>query len=132
MNLVDDLATRFEISIQVAARRIVEGTKQDCALAISFRSSPQAPLSPHHLYCSRSFEQRFRWKATGCSSAVVAQSIRAAQRTQQLEPLVTTDAGGRGATLELDAVSGRRRAVLVLFRAVSAKSRVFRTLASAS
>jgi transcriptional regulator with XRE-family HTH domain len=125
MGLVDDLATRFAISMQAAARRIVEETKQDCALAISFRSSPAAPLTPHHLYCSNSFEQRFRWKATGSASQLIAQSISAARRMQQLEPLVLTDVGGRGATLELDPVC-TPRAVLILFRAVPAKSRLHR------
>jgi transcriptional regulator with XRE-family HTH domain len=127
MEIVDDLAKRFAISLQATARRIVEETKQECALAISFRSSPRAPLTAHHLYCSRSFEQRFRWKATGCASTLIAQSIDAAHRSRLLEPLLTTDASGRGATLELDPV-WTPRAMLVMFRPVRVKSRVMRTL----
>ena len=125
MDLVSDLAARFEISMQATARRIVEETKQDCALAISFRNAPEAPLTSHHLYCSRSFERRFRWKATGCASKMIVQSIGAARRAQQLEPLVVADAVGRGATLELDSVR-TPRAVLVLFRALPARSRMQR------
>lgn len=125
MNVIDDLAKRFAISMQAAARRIVEETRQDCALAIAFRRSPTAPLTPHHLYCSKSFEQRFGWKSTGCAKTLVTQSISAARCTQQLEPLVVTDGNGRGSTLELDPVQ-TPRAVLVLFRALSAKSRVKR------
>jgi transcriptional regulator with XRE-family HTH domain len=121
MDVVDALADRFAISLQAAARRIVEETKQDCALAISFRASPAAPLTPPHLYCSRSFEQRFRWKATGCASQVVAHIVGAARRTQSHEPLVTTDVGGCAAAVDVDPLS-TPRAVLVLFRALPAKS----------
>ncbi len=129
MDLIDDLARRFAISMQAAARRIVEETKQDCALAIAFRRSPTAPLTPPHLYCSKSFEQRFRWNATGRAKTLAIQSIAAARRAQHLEPLVVTDGNGRGATLELDPVR-TPRAVLVLFRALPAKSRVIERLTS--
>jgi transcriptional regulator with XRE-family HTH domain len=127
MGLIDDLAKEFAISMQATARRIVEETRQDCALAISFRKSPAGPLTPHHLYCSRSFEQRFHWKTTGCASTLIVQAIVAARRGESLEPLVTTDARGRGATVELDSVS-TPRAVLVLFRAVPSKARLLQRL----
>ena len=123
MNIVDDLANRYAISLQATARRIVEETKQDCALAVSFHARGSGALMPHHLYCSRSFEQRFRWKRTGAANAVVAQCIAAARRSPFLEPLVIADVNGRGATLEVDPVT-TPRAVLVLFRALPAKARV--------
>lgn len=68
---------------------------------------------PHHLYCSRSFEQRFRWKATGAANAIIAQCVGAAVRSPFLEPLVVADVNGRGATLEVDPIT-TPRAVLVL------------------
>jgi transcriptional regulator with XRE-family HTH domain len=125
MSVVDYLASRFEISMQATARRIVEETKQACALSISFRSSPEMPLGTPHLYCSRSFEQRFRWKTTGCATAAIVQTTDAALRARQLEPLITTDVDGRAAILELDPIC-TPRAVLVLFRALPAKSRLKR------
>jgi hypothetical protein len=74
MDVIDALATGFEISMQAAARRIVEETRQDCGLEISFRNGLYGRLMPHHLYCSRSFEQRFRWKGTACAKEATAVS----------------------------------------------------------
>jgi transcriptional regulator with XRE-family HTH domain len=127
MDVIDDLANRYAISMQATARRIVEETKQDCALAISFRVRASGHLMPHHLYCSPSFEQRFRWKTTGAANAMIAQCISAAARSPLLEPLVVADVKGRGATLEVDPVK-TPRAVLVLFRALPAKTRMLATM----
>jgi transcriptional regulator with XRE-family HTH domain len=123
MDVIDDLATRYAISMQATARRVVEETKQDCALAISFRVRGTGRLMPHHLYCSSSFENRFRWKATGAANAVIAQCIGAAVRSSVLEPLVVADVNGRGVTLDVDPVK-TPRAVLVLFRALPTNARV--------
>jgi transcriptional regulator with XRE-family HTH domain len=123
MEVVDDLATRYAISMQATARRIVEETKQDCALAISFRARGSGMLMPHHLYCSRSFEGRFRWKQTGTANAVVAHCISAGARSPRVEPLVLADVHGRATTITVDAVT-TPRAVLVLFRAMPKTSPV--------
>jgi transcriptional regulator with XRE-family HTH domain/Zn-dependent peptidase ImmA (M78 family) len=117
MDVVDDLATHYAISLQATARRIVEETRQDCALAISFRVRGSGRLMPHHLYCSRSFEQRFRWKQTGAANATVAQCVVTGARAPVVEPLVLADIHGRATTIEIDAVT-TPRAVLVLFRAL--------------
>jgi Zn-dependent peptidase ImmA (M78 family) len=121
MNLIDDLATRYQISMQATARRIVEETKQPCALAVSFRGKATGKLMPHHLYRSSSFAARFKWKETGVADAVIAQSIRAAANVALLEPLVVTDAVGKASTLELDPLR-TPRAVLVLFRVISRRA----------
>lgn len=130
MDLIDALAQRFAISLQATARRIVEETKQDCALAVSYRVRHSGRLMPHHLYCSASFEKRFRWKATGAAKALVAQSIRGAVRSSALEPLIVSDLRGRAVTLELDAVK-TPRAVLVLFRALPTRARILTRLSVA-
>jgi Zn-dependent peptidase ImmA (M78 family) len=129
MDVIDSLADRYAISMQATARRIVEETKQECALAMSFRGSPTGVLMPHHLYCSQAFEQRFRWKATGCMSSLIRQSLAAASRNQALQPLIVNDIQGRAATIELDPVR-TPRAVLVLFRAASTRTRTLRRLRS--
>ncbi len=124
MDVIDGLAGRFRISMQATARRIVEETRQDCALAISFRGSATGMLMPHHLYCSDSFEKRFRWKTTGCAETLVRQSLAAAiESVEQYEPLLVTDSHGRGSALAVDAVQ-TPRAVLILFRALPARSRI--------
>lgn len=125
MDLIGGIADRFAISMQATARRIVEETKQDCALAISFRSGWTAPLTPPHLYCSHTFEQRLRWKTTGSTSQLIVQAVRTARRAEPVEPIITVDAGGRATTIAIDPVT-TPRAVLVLFRVLPAKSRLSR------
>ena len=54
-DLVDHLGNRYEISTQAAARRVVEDSRQDVALAVAYRGSVTGKLMPAHLYCSESF-----------------------------------------------------------------------------
>jgi len=120
LDLVDQLAKRYEISMQAAARRIVEESRQACALAVAFRGSATGMLMPHHLYCSRTFEERFRWKATQSASATIIQTL--AQRGPH-EPMLTADANGRAAIITMDRLS-TPRAVLALFRMEPVKKRI--------
>jgi transcriptional regulator with XRE-family HTH domain len=122
IGLIDGLANRYEISLQAAARRIVEETRQPCALAVSFRGSATGMLMPPHLYCSKSFEERFRWKATGSGAALISQTL---PKPGPFEPILMTDVRGRGAVLAVDTVR-TPRAVLALFRALSIKKDVLR------
>lgn len=115
MQLVSDLSDRFAISLQATARRIVEETRQECALALAFRGSISGTPMPAHLYCSLAFEQRFRWKATAAATSLVQQAVRAVYHGQPCEPLLTLDAHGRAATLDTDSAM-TPRAILVLFR----------------
>lgn len=130
IGVIDGLASRYAISLQATARRIVEETRQECALAISFRTHQSGALMAPHLYCSAPFEQRFRWKATGAAGRLIADSALAVARGQR-EPLVVNDAVGRGTTLELDGVL-TPRAALTLFRAKSTPRRVLDRLTSLS
>jgi transcriptional regulator with XRE-family HTH domain len=123
MNLIDGLASRYQISMQATARRIVEETRQACALAISFRGSATGMLMPPHLYCSKSFEERFRWNATGCGAALISHSL---PKIGPVEPILTTDVAGRGAALAVETVR-TPRAVLALICALPTKTRLLRT-----
>jgi len=120
MHLIDALASRYEISMQATARRIVEETRQECALAVSFRGSAMGRLMPPHLYCSKSFEERFRWKTTGSGAALISQTLPGAG---PFEPILMTDVRGRGTALAVDTVR-TPRAVLALFRALPTQTRV--------
>jgi hypothetical protein len=122
MQIIDGLATKYELSMQAAARRIVEETKQDCALAMSFRVQDTDRFMHPHLYCSRSFEARFRWKATGSAQQTIAHCVGAATHAPFIEPLLLADAAGRGSTIAVDPLR-TPRAVLLLFRAMPTKSR---------
>jgi transcriptional regulator with XRE-family HTH domain/Zn-dependent peptidase ImmA (M78 family) len=127
MRLVSELSGRFSISLQATARRIVEETKQECALALAFRGSTTGTPMQHHLYCSSSFEKRFRWKATGAATSLVQQTIRAACRSQAHESLVVLGMNGHSATLQIDSAI-TPRAVLVIFRSQPTKLRSINTL----
>jgi len=41
-----------------------------CALAISYKGSITGTSCHPHVYCSRSFEERFHWLATGCPTGL--------------------------------------------------------------
>jgi transcriptional regulator with XRE-family HTH domain len=129
MAAVDLLAKRYAISMQATARRLVEATKQECALAVSYRNDTAGPLTPPHLYCSASFEQRFQWKATGSATRLISRTVAAARRNEVLEPTIVTDIHGRAATFEIDPVT-TPRAILVLFRPQAERRRLIGRLNS--
>ena len=114
-HLIGQLGNQFEISAQATSRYLVEETRQTCALAISYRSPATGTLMPPHIYCSRSFEERFRWLATGCATSLVQQQLQLARRGHALEPLSLPDVRDRVATLKLDSLD-TPRAIFVLFR----------------
>jgi hypothetical protein len=122
-DLMDDLGSRFGISTQATSRRIVEETTQTCALAIAYRGSLTGKLMPAHLYCSRTFEERFRWQATGRAAALIHQQLLLANQGRLLEPLIETDMRDRLATLGLESLS-TPQAVFVLFRCLPVKKKL--------
>lgn len=121
--VVDGLASRFALSSQATARRIAEESQHEVALAISYRGRATGMLMPAHLYCSRSFEERFRWHATGRAHMTIHQLLNAARRGQALEPLVETDMSGRLATIEIEQLQ-KPQAILLLFRLMPVKSKL--------
>jgi transcriptional regulator with XRE-family HTH domain len=125
---MDHLGSRYEISTQASTRRIVEESKQACALVIAYRGSATGMLMPAHLYCSRTFEERFRWHATGRAAQVIQARLVAAQRDEVLEPFMETDMRGRLTTIELDSLS-TPQAVFVLFCCVPTKSKLLSRVA---
>ncbi len=57
---IANLSVRYGISLQATARRVVEESRHEYALIIAYRGSLTGKLMPH-LYCSPSFDERFRW-----------------------------------------------------------------------
>ncbi len=127
-DLIGQLGNRFEISAQATSRYLVEETRQTCALAISYKGSATGTLMPPHIYCSRSFEERFRWLATGSATNLAQQQLQLARRGHVLEPLTLPDVHDRVATLELDSLD-TPRAAFVLFRCHSQKRPLLTRLA---
>jgi transcriptional regulator with XRE-family HTH domain len=121
IDAIDLLGRRFQISTHATVRNVVEESKQEVAVAIS-HFGMYGKVMPAHLYCSRSFEARFRWQATGAADALIHQLLLAAKREQALEPLLQVDVRDRAGTIELEPLR-TKHAVFVLFRSMPAKSR---------
>ena len=121
-DLVDHLGNRYEISTQAAARRVVEDSRQDVALAVAYRGSATGKLMPAHLYCSESFEKRFRWQFTGRMTQTIQALLVAAGRGQALEPITDRDMRSRLATIDVESIQ-RASAVFVMFRPVPARAK---------
>jgi transcriptional regulator with XRE-family HTH domain len=121
--LVDRLGGRYEISAQATARRIVEESRQDVALAVAYRGSVTGRLMPPHLYCSKSFEERFRWQFTGRMDTTIQTCLVAAARRQPLEPITDRDMRGKVVTLEVEFFE-RGSAVFLLFRPLATKAKL--------
>lgn len=122
-DLLDQLAAKFEISIQATARRVAEESRHAIALATSYRGSVTGSLMPAHLYCSNSFEEHFHWQTTGRAQATIRQLLNTTARGHVLEPLIETDTQGRMVTIEIEQLQTPRAAFL-LFRPLPAKSRL--------
>jgi transcriptional regulator with XRE-family HTH domain len=114
-DLICQLGGQFGISIEATARNVIEETRQAGALAVAYRGSITGSLMTPHLYDSKLFEERFRWKAGGHPVALVNQLLQSARRSEAVEPLILPDVQGRTRTLELDTL-GTPYAVFVLFR----------------
>lgn len=121
--LIEALGDEYEISMQATARRIVEESHQDVALAIAYRGSATGKLMPAHLYCSKSFEERFRWQMTGRANARIRACLLAAKRGTLLEPVPEHDIRGRPVTLEFDSFR-TPQAVFLLFRPAPVRSKL--------
>jgi len=121
--LIDRVGGRYEISAQATARRVVEESRHEVALAIAYRGSATGRLMPAHLYCSASFEARFRWQFTGRMNQVIQGTLIAAARRQPLEPITDTDMRSRLVRLDVESLE-RGPAVLVLFRPVPTRAKL--------
>lgn len=112
---IGELADKYSVSRQATARRVAEDSQQEIAVALGFRAfSGQGPLMSPKVYCSRSFEQRMRWRSGRLPRDQVRDAIHAVALGQQPTPIGTTDARGAQTTLVvggMDAVYS----VIVLF-----------------
>lgn len=121
--VLGSLGDRFQISAQATTRRVVEESRQDVALAISYKGSMSGKLMPLHLYCSKSFEERFRWKISGRANVAIKRHLFAARRGQALEPFVETDMSGRVSTIEMESLE-TPQAMFLLLRPTVVKSKL--------
>jgi len=111
---MEGLSDRFEISLQATFRRVVEESKHQCALVVCYRGSITGKLMPPHLYCSQSFEKRFRWLSLGGVSETIQSQLKRLNHGEAPEPIVENDVQGKPHILH---VSFRRtpQAAFLLF-----------------
>lgn len=124
---VELLSSRFEISLQATARYVVEESRQQVSLAIAYRGSATGKLMPPHVYYSRPFEERFRWKLTPHADRLIRRQLELAKHGATLEPLVEADAHGQLATIVVEPIR-TPQAVFVLFRCLPTKKKVLASI----
>jgi transcriptional regulator with XRE-family HTH domain len=110
LSVISNLAKRYALSMQATARRVVEESRKEHALLVSYRGSQTGKLMPPHVYVSGGFERRFG-RATLGSDTVRLVSARSIQDPDDL-PVV--DLAGKAASFEFDlADTPRARFLLV-------------------
>jgi transcriptional regulator with XRE-family HTH domain/Zn-dependent peptidase ImmA (M78 family) len=127
--LINGLAGRFAISLQATARRVTEESKQEIALAICYKGRTTGKLMAPHMYCSKSFDERFRWQAAGRGQITVRSLINIARIDQIPEQILEPDVRGQLTTMGVEQIQ-TPQAVFLLFRPLLAKPKL-RTLIAA-
>lgn len=109
------LAAAYGVSLQATARRVAEESRQACAVAISHRAwGGNGSRMPPRVYCSESFEQRFRWRAGNKPTENIATAVRAVACGLTPAPFATADTGGHVVNIVAEGLDARY-AVIVLF-----------------
>jgi len=114
---MEELGLRYSISLQAAARQLAEQSRQECAVAIAWRSKEgERRLLTHFMkvWCSPSFEERFHWSAGLYPREELQQRLEAVSHATEPSPLVISDKRG---PVELASEGlDRHYAVLLLVR----------------
>lgn len=124
IDLLSDLSSQFEISLQAAARRIIEETKQQATLAVRFRGS-SGRLGPYHHYCSKPFTERFGWHVTGLPAEATS-ALRRAIGNGGSESMLTPDRSGALVSLTVEAVNTPRAILALMVPARTSRKRLLR------
>lgn len=98
LSVISRLAQRYAISMQATARRVVEESRKEHALLVSYRGMQTGKFMQPHLYVSRGFERRFG------RNTLVSDGARlvSAKSVENCEDLSVTDLAGKPASLEFD------------------------------
>lgn len=115
-SLIEDLSRDYAMSLQAVARRIAEESRQDVAVAMSWRAfQGQGHLMPPKLYCSRSFEQRMLWRSGRAPTEEIRSAVKLAACGTAAPPILTTDARSHPVEIAVDGLDALY-AVIALFR----------------
>ena len=124
IELLCELSDRYAISRQATARYVAERSKGPCAIALAFRAhNGRGGLTPHHLFASRSFEERLRWKEGRCPTDYVRAAIIATARGEAPGDFLGVDVDGRALEVGADGLDAFY-AVIVLFTCDPAPRRI--------
>jgi transcriptional regulator with XRE-family HTH domain len=119
LDLVGRLANRYQLSLQAAARRVVEESQKPVALAIAFRNERTCAIGPPHYYSSAAFENQLHWHATSAARRHSKEAVTATIKGQILTPLLLAEEGCVVHRESLDS----QHAILVLFRPLTTSTR---------
>jgi hypothetical protein len=110
-----ELAALFDTSIVATARRVADRTGQECAVAIAHQGR-DGWLGPTHLYCSRSFEARFRWQAGRRPENEIRTALRSAALIVRRNEVSLPDARAERAALRLETLNTGYAAIATFVR----------------
>ncbi|HXP36838.1 MAG TPA: XRE family transcriptional regulator [Solirubrobacteraceae bacterium] len=114
--LIGDLSDDYLMSRQAVARRVAEESRQDIAIAMSWRAfQGQGHLMPPKLYCSPSFEVRMRWRSGRAPADEIRSAVKLAASGATAPPILTTDALGRPTEVSVEGLDALY-SVIALFR----------------
>jgi transcriptional regulator with XRE-family HTH domain len=125
-HLIGDLSDGYLMSRQAVARRVAEESRQQIAVAMSWRAfSGQGHLMPPKLYCSSAFEERMRWRSGRAPADEIRSAVTLAASGTAAPPILTTDAAGRPTEIAVEGLDALY-SVVALFRCEPSSSSVRR------
>lgn len=117
---ISRLAHQMDLSHQATARRVGEESRQDCAVAMAFRSQEgQGPLQldRYRLWGSSSFEFRFGWNAGRRPDPAIRAALLAMARNEEIAPMMLIDSQGRAVEMHAEGMDALY-SVFVIFAPV--------------
>jgi hypothetical protein len=117
---ISRLAHQMDLSHQATARRVGEESRQDCAVAMAFRSQKgQGPLQLNHyrLWGSSSFEARFGWTAGLRPDLAIRAALLATARNEEVAPMTLIDRHGHAVEVHAEGMDALY-SVFVIFAPV--------------
>lgn len=126
MDLISRLSSKYGISLQATARRVIEETRKDAAVAIRFRGR-QGGVGPFHVYCSPTFEKRFGWHLAALPTEARLGARDAARSDDGVATFLVSDLSSGFTEMMVD-VMNTAYAVIALYTPVAKASRLRRWL----
>jgi hypothetical protein len=123
-----DYAELFGASIVSTVREVAETSRHDVAVAIAYQ--PRDHFGPTHVFCSPSFERRYRWKSGLAPTAKLREELITAPRSVKRSEWAMTDAADRLTNLRVESLHTSWAAITLIVREAGLR-RITRRLAGA-